>query len=338
MCFATTPRGCPEPYCVWRARGGAQAVRPAGDSFTAEVKRELCMLVPAEDHCRRAQLAGLVFAAGTVELGAGGRFAVRVALTLPAATRNLLALLRPYGVSPQLRTVETAPVGRRLEVILGDRPRELQVLNEIGVLTDDYRVRLAVPRRVVRRHCCLVAFLRGGFLGCGSVSAPGTPTHVELTVESAGLAEELAELLGSTGLAFRVAERERNVACYSKRRQTAADLLALLGAHGARLRWEEHDVLGEVRGTANRQANCDEANARRAAAAGRRQVEALQRLRASGQWERLPASLKTVARLRLRYPYLSLQELAARASPPLTKSALNHRLRRLMALARRPRG
>lgn len=306
-------------------------------SFTGEVKRELCAVVPAEAHCRGAQLAGLVFGAGTAEIGSGGRLAVRVSLALPACARHLLGLLHPFGVTPRLRTVETAPLGRRFEITLGDGARELQVLNEIGVLTDGYHVRLSVPRRVVRRRCCLIAFLRGAFLGCGSVSAPGGQVHAELTLEDAGLAHEFAELLGRVGLRFRVAERGRNVACYSKRGETAADLLALLGAHAARLRWEEHLVLGEVRGTANRQANCDEANARRAAAAARRQVEAAQKVMASSEWDRLSAVLREAATLRLRHPYLSLTELAEHARPPLTKSALNHRLRRLVSLSERGR-
>ena len=92
-------------------------------------------------------------------------------------------------------------------------------------------------------------------------------------------------------------------------------------------------MLGEMRGQANRLANCDEANARRAAAAGERQAAAARRLMASSAWEGLPSATRQAAELRAEYPYLSLSELAATTDPPLTKSALNHRLRRLTALA-----
>ncbi len=114
---------------------------------------------------------------------------------------------------------------------------------------------------------------------------------------------------------------------------SAADLLAVLGAHDSCLRWEEHAVLGTVRESANRLANCDAANARRAAAAGRRQAALMRVLMASQEWQGLPAQLRHVAELRVEYPYLSLTELAAVADPPLSRSALNHRLRRLVALA-----
>jgi len=301
--------------------------------FTRDVKLELDKVVPEAEHCRRAQLSGILFGAGTFGIGPGGRYTVRISLALPASARHVLGLLKRFGVGAELRTVDSAPVGLRYEVVLGDEPRDLQLLNELGVLSDDLRVQMTVARRLIERRCCLAAFLRGLFIGCGSISAPGAPVHVEYTLEGSALAEQVQRLLARLDLEFAITERERNVACYSKRSQTAADLLAVLGAHEACLRWEEHAVLGSVRESANRRANCDEANARRAATAAERQAAAARRLMASPEWAALPASLREAAELRLRYPYLSLLELAGRARPPLTKSALNHRLRRLLALA-----
>ena len=302
-------------------------------TFTQDVKRELAAILPAEDHCRRAQLSGLLFAAGTFEIAGGGQYTVRVSSALPAVARAVLSLLRSFDTHAEVRTVETPPTGMRYEVVLGDDPRHLQVLNEAGVLSDSFQVQLAVPARVVGRRCCRVAFVRGAFLGCGSISSPGSPVHAEFTFESVELAAELRDLLARLDLGFHVAERGRNAACYTKRGETAADLLAALGAHRARLSWEEHHVFGEVRGRANRLANCDQANAERAARAALRQAETVRRLMAGERWATVPAALRSAALLRLKHPYLSLSELAARARPPLTKSALNHRLRRLEALA-----
>jgi DNA-binding protein WhiA len=302
-------------------------------SFTQDVKRELAAIVPSEAHCGRAQLAGLLFAAGTFEIASGGQYTVRVSSRLPAVARSVLSLLRPMGAHAELRTTDTPPTGLRYEVVLGDDPRHLQVLNEAGVLSDSFRVQIGVPGRIVAQRCCRVAFARGAFLGCGSISPPGSAVHAEFTFESEELAEDCRLLLGRLGLDFRVAVRERNAACYTKRGETAADLLAVLGAHGARLSWEEHLVFGEVRGRANRLANCDQANAGRAARAALRQAETVRALMATEAWAALPAALRSVAALRLKYPYLSLPDLAAKARPQLTKSALNHRLRRLEALA-----
>jgi DNA-binding protein WhiA len=301
--------------------------------FTRDVKLELVTVPPGADHCRRAQLSGLLYGAGTFELGSGGHFGVRVSVAHPAVARHVLALLKPLQAEAQLRTVESAPVGLRYEVLLLDEGRGLQVLNEVGVLSDDLAVQMRVPRRLVERRCCLVAFLRGLFLGCGSMSAPGAPVHAEFTVEDEDLAEQVRSLLARLELPFSLASRERNVACYTKRGQTAADLLAILGAHDSLLRWEEHAVLGTVRESANRLANCDAANARRAASAGGRQAALFGELMESPAWDDLPAQLREVAELRVEYPYLSLAELAELADPPLSRSALNHRLRRLAALA-----
>ena len=302
-------------------------------SFTRDVKLELVTVMPEAEHCRRAQLSGLLFGAGTFELGPGGHFGVRVSVAHPAVARHVLALLKPLKVEAQLRTVDSAPIGLRYEVLVGDEGRGLQVLNELGVLSDELAVQMTVPRRLVERHCCLVAFLRGLFLGCGSMSGPGAPVHVEFTVEDEDLAAQLQRLLARLELPFSLTTRERNVACYTKRGQTAADLLAILGAHDSCLRWEEHAVLGTVRESANRLANCDAANARRAASAGARQAAFLSDLMETPAWDDLPAQLREVAELRVEYPYLSLAELAELARPPLSRSALNRRLRRLVALA-----
>jgi DNA-binding protein WhiA len=306
-----------------------------GATFSREVKRELAGLPLGEEHCRRGELSGLLFGAGTFEIASGGQYALRVSLGLPAVARRLVALAHSFAAPVELRTVETAPLGLRYEVVLGDDPRQLQLLNETGVLSDSFRFQNRLPRRLVERRCCAVAFVRGAFLACGSVSSPGEPVHAEFTVEDLSLAEDLAALLRRLGLVFSLSERGRNVACYTKRGETAADLLATLGAHGARLRWEEHLVLGRVRERANRLANCDEANARRAAAAARRQVELAQALVADPRWPTLPQALREAAELRLRHPYLSLQELARKRRPPLTKSTLNHRFRRIEELVGR---
>ena len=138
-------------------------------SFAQDVKRELAAIVPAEEHCRRAQLSGLLFAAGTFEIASGGQYTVRVSSRLPAVARSVLLLLRTMGAHAELRTADTPPAGLRYEVVLGDDPRHLQILNEVGVLSDSFQVRIGVPVRIVARHCCRVAFARGAFLGCGSI-------------------------------------------------------------------------------------------------------------------------------------------------------------------------
>jgi len=168
-------------------------------AFSRDVKRELAAIVPSTGHCRRAQLSGLLFGAGTFAMGAAGRFTVRLTLSLPLVARHALALLKPYGVEAELRTVSSPPAGRRYEVVLGGES-DLQLLNEVGVLSDAMHPRLSAPARVVERRCCVVAYLRGLFLGCGTLSSPGAAVHVEFTLAGDEAAAQARRLLARLGL------------------------------------------------------------------------------------------------------------------------------------------
>ena len=123
---------------------------------------------------------------------------------------------------------------------------------------------------------------------------------------------------------------------YLKGRDEVAGLLALAGAHVAALEVEEQSVLKEVRARANRVANCDSANVRRTGAAASRQMEAINALERSGRLGALPPALRDMAALRLEYPYMNLSELAEAGGQGLTRSAINHRLRRLVEAAEQP--
>jgi len=123
-------------------------------SFTQDVKRELAAIVPAESHCARAQLSGLLFAAGTFEIASGGQYTVRVSSRLPARRPFGALVAAAHGYARRAAHADTPPAGLRYEVVLGDDPRHLQVLNEAGVLSDSFRVQLGVPARIVARRCC----------------------------------------------------------------------------------------------------------------------------------------------------------------------------------------
>ncbi len=226
----------------------------------------------------------------------------------------MLALLKPFGVEATLRTATLGPLGLRYEVALGDEDRDLQLLNEAprSSSSDGLQLQMRVPVASGPPPLLPPAFLRGLFLGCGSVSAPVAFVDMESPMTRTWTwAAQVQGMLARLDLPFKLAERDRNVACYTERSQTAADLFAVLGADQACLRWEEHAVLGTVRENANRLANCDEANARRAAAAAARQAAAARALMASSEWGAAPRLLRDAAELRLRYPYLSLRRSPA---------------------------
>jgi cell division protein WhiA len=208
-------------------------------------------------------------------------------------------------------------------------------LNEMGVLSDSVELRPGISRRLVKKGCCRHAFLRGCLIGAGSANAPQKEPHLEILTSNQSFSADLAGLLRD--MEFHPGERVRrgSYVVYLKGRDEVAGLLALAGAHTAALQLEEQAVMKEVRSRANRLANCDSANLRRTSAAASRQMQAIASLERSGRLAAMPLALREMAELRLRYPYMNLTELAEAGEEGLSRSAVNHRLRRLVEAAER---
>jgi DNA-binding protein WhiA len=204
----------------------------------------------------------------------------------------------------------------------------LAVLAAAGVVDRRHAPLERPPRKVVARSCCRSAYLRGAFLGGGSLSLGRSP-HLELRTSSAESAALLARLARAEGVELATAERATHALAYAKSLETIESLLALMGAAETVLALEERSVVAETRSRANRLANADHANLVRTNRTARRQIAAIRRL----DLDTVPEALRDVAELRLRLPDAPLRELAARAEPPLTKAAVHRRLRRLEELA-----
>lgn len=178
-----------------------------------------------------------------------------------------------------------------------------------------------------------VQILKAAFLAGGSFSEPTRAYHLEISVRPDVLAGQLRALLGDCGISADVVRRGRYHVIYLKEGEQLGDFLALTGAHEARLVFEEYRMARELRNRVNRVVNCDSANARRIADASARQLRQLERVKACRIWQTLPEDLRMTAELRLEHPDLSLRELGELMEPPLGKSGVNHRLKKLEQLA-----
>lgn len=303
-------------------------------SLSEDVRSELAAIEPRRSCCRLAELSALVRGAGSVHYRGGGAVSVHLDLGSAASARRAFALLRHFGVEPEIRTYRRRRLHKeqRIELHLAEDARVLQTLNEAGVLDATLAPVEELPRRVVARPCCRAAYLRGAFLAAGSVSGPRDP-HLELRASTLDGARLLASLAAEEGLRLGVVERGSHAAAYAKGGETVAGLLGLLGAHAAALALEESAVVGSARAHANRLANADTANLARAARSAQAQLRAIRRLQRAGALELLPPDLREVAELRLRHPSLSLRELGERCDPPAAKTAVHRRLKRLERLA-----
>jgi cell division protein WhiA len=303
-----------------------------------DVRKELAQIAPTRECDRLAELSALFHSAGSLHLRGKGEWALHLDLASGAAARRTFTLLRDEGIRSEIRTYPRRAFDRatRYQLHVEGSEKALGALVAAGVLDRKHGPLERPPGRVVARACCRAAYLRGAFLGGGSLSIGRTP-HLELRAASVEAAELLRELAGTEGVPLGVVDRARYAAAYAKSWDAIESLLALAGASETVLALEERAVVAATSEHANRLANADHANLVRTSRAAQLQLEAVKRLAADRGLERLPASLRDAARLRLRHPTESLRELAARASPPASKAAMHRRLRRLEELAGRGR-
>jgi len=295
-------------------------------SLSEDLRNELAGIAPERDCDRLAELSGVAHTAGSLHLRGRGEIALHLDLASPAAARRAFSLFRELGVTSEIRTYQRRAFGRetRYQVHVEGTGRALEVLREAGIGSSALD---RPPKRVVARACCRAAYLRGALLGGGTFSGPRSP-HLEVRSASLEGAEFVAEIAERAGLQLQVLDKGRHAVAYAKGSGPIADALAAVGASAAVLGLEEHVVMAETRARANRLANADHANLVRTSRAAQVQIRAIKQL----ELDELPDRLREMAELRLRYPALSLRELALRCSPPTTKSAAQ---RRLASLVRR---
>jgi cell division protein WhiA len=295
-----------------------------------DLRNELAGIAPKRSCDRLAELSGLFHAAGSAHLRGHGEVSVHLDLASSAVARRAFSLLRALGVDSEIRTYRQRAFERptRYQLYVEGTGKAVEALTEAGVLGPRLVPLDRPPHRVVARSCCRGAYLRGALLGGGSLSGPRAP-HLELRTGSVEGAAFLARVAAEEGVTLKVRDRGAYALAYAKGTEPIADLLAAAGASDAVLAFEERAVMGATRARANRLANADHANLVRASQAAHRQLEAVRSLQREGRLARLPEPLREAAQLRLRYPTLSLRELAGRASPPASKAALHRRLSRV---------
>jgi DNA-binding protein WhiA len=298
------------------------------------VRAELAAIAPARRCDRLAEVSALFHTAGALHLRGRGTVAVHLDVAASAIARRAFALLASLRVHAEIRTYRQPAFGRpmRFQLHVDGDEVALGVLEEAGVLDAARRPLGRPPGRVIARECCRGAYLRGAFLGSGSLSGGAAP-HLEIRTPTHAGASFIRSVASVGDVRLRVLDRDAHSVAYAKAWAEIEGYLVAAGAIDTVLSLEERAVVAELRAEANRLANADHANLVRTARAAREQLAAVDTLRVSGALELLPDQLREAAALRVRYPSSSLRELAARADPPATKAALQRRLARIVELA-----
>ena len=305
-------------------------------SFTTEVKEELSRVAPTCSHCNAAVLAALIRIEGTLLLRGSGKYHLEVATDTPVVARFIIKELHErYQLKTDLtmrRSVLHKTPNWLIEV--PTQPALATALQDLGVLDAQGHLQQGIDPRLVHKRCCAAAYLRGAFLGSGFVSSPRGDFHFELTVETELLAEGIAELMERFGVPAKVTHRRNSYLVYLKSGSAISSFLALAGAHQSALKMENVRVLKSVRNDVNRRVNAEMANQQKTAEASLDQIQVIRKVLQHQEIATLPQGLQEYIRLRVRYPDITLKELGEHANPPLSKSAIYHRVRRLEQIAR----
>ncbi len=305
-------------------------------SFTAQVKDELSRVEAVCSHCDKAVLAALVRIEGTLFVSGKNRYRVEVATDAPSVARQVIKLLHElYKLKTNL-TVRRSVLHKTPNYLIEcpAQPHLAAALMDMGVLSDEGGLELGISEQLVAKDCCAAAYLRGAFLGSGFVSDPRGDFHFEIIVETRDLADGIVELMARRGINARVMQRRNSYMVYLKSGSTILEFLALVGAHQSALSMENARVIKSVRNDVNRQTNAEIANQAKTSRASMDQLYAIRLVLEAYGMEELPPALQDFIKLRVHNPDATLKELGELATPPLSKSAVYHRVRRIEQMAR----
>lgn len=308
-------------------------------SFSSEVKDELTRVPPVCSHCEKATLAALIRIEGTLFFAGKGRYRVEIATDVPSVARLAIKLLHGlYHLKTEL-TVRRSVLHKTPNYLIEipTQPHLMEALIDMGVLSSEGGLELGIKQQLVEKQCCAAAYLRGAFLGSGFIASPRGDFHFEITVESRELAEGLVELLAQKDIHARIMQRRSSYMVYLKSGSAILQFLAYAGAHQCALELENERVVKSVRNEVNRITNAEIANQAKSANAAVDQLFAIRTVLESYSADEIPPALQELIRLRVKHPDASLKELGEMAQPPLSKSAVYHRVRRIEELARKAR-
>lgn len=313
------------------------AVTKASDmSFATDVKDEMAHVMPTCSHCDYATLAALVRIEGTLFVSGPDKYRVEIATDSASVGRLMIRLIHSlYDLKTEL-TVRRSVLHKTPNYLIGipSQPGLAEALHDLGIINDTGGLEMGIDPKIIQKQCCGAAYLRGAFLGSGFISDPKSNFHFEIVVENEQLAYGLVDLLAEKGITAKVMHRRNTYMVYLKSGDAILEFLAFTGAHRSAIALEEERVVKAVRGDVNRLINAELANQQKASKAAVAQIKTIRRVLEKHSIQTLPPALQEFIRLRVTYPEASLKELGDRADPPLSKSAINHRVRRLEALAK----
>jgi DNA-binding protein WhiA len=301
------------------------------ESFSQQVRDELVRIEFSQcSGCIKAELAAVLHIGGSIQFSVSTESA-------GVARRTVKLLKLTYRLTTEIRVEQLEKLGKlhRYFLFIPAQKGLAEMLQDLGVFSREREIENGIRPDIVRNQCCRVSFLRGAFLAGGSITDPQKKTyHLEMVTRNEGFAGGLVYLMNLLQLKAKIGRRKGQFLVYLKDSEMISKFLTLINAHHGLIWLEEVRVIKGLRGEVNRLVNCETANLGKSLSAAWQQVELIKTLRQQPAFNDLSDNLRQTAALRLAYPEVSLKELGECHTPPISKSAVNHRLRLIREFAK----
>jgi cell division protein WhiA len=304
-------------------------------SFSSNTKEELARIIPDEKCCQTAELSALIRMSGVLDLAGQNGFQIQINTENPSTARKIFKLIKlVFNFHPEIQVRKTPRFnkGKQYALLIRNAEESRKLITVTGLIEerqDGIRFTEGLPDKLLKKRCCRRAYLRGAFLGGGSISSPEKNYHLEFVSSKEHHIEGIQKLLHKFELQGKRIERKGYHVLYLKEGEQIVDLLNIMGAHNALLSLENIRILKQMRNNINRVVNCETANLSKTVQASMRQVEMIDYIERRIGLQQLPQGLRDIAAMRLKYPEASLKELGETMNPPVGKSGVNHRFRKL---------
>lgn len=307
-------------------------------SFSSDVRVELARQISTARHCRIAELAAIISFSGHVQITGHNRYILIIQTENLVVARKCFTLIqKTFNINTEI-IIRSSPGNnsRIYKLIVIDHDLSLNILQATKLIDSNHHIKddfSLWSNLVAKNTCCKRAFIRGAFIVAGSVSNPQKDYHFEIVVPHLEKAVQLQEFINAFSLESKVIRRKNNFVIYLKESSQIVDVLNVMEAHVGLMKFENVRIYKDMRNSINRQVNCEAANISKTVKAATKQIEDINYIRANNNFTKLSDALQDVALLRVEHTDASLKELGDMLTPPLGKSGVNHRLRKISRIA-----
>lgn len=310
-------------------------------SFSKNVKEELSRQISSARHCQIAEIAAIISLCGNIIINERNEYFIKIHTeNLTVARKYFILIKKSFYVSAEISVRRNVNLKKSkiYTVLVKDAKVSLLILEATKLIDRNGEIReeLSITNNlIVQSVCCKRAFIRGAFLAYGSMSDPEKTYHFEIVTSTKGKAKQLQDIMKFFDISAKIILRKRYYVVYVKEGSQIVDLLNIMEAHVALMEFENVRIWKEMRNSVNRQVNCETANISKTVTAAAKQIEDIQYIKDTIGFSELSEGLEEIARLRLEQQEASLKELGTLLNPPISKSGVNHRLRKLSEIADR---